>query len=48
MIITKEQQLRILDEYSNENRNTDELSGFIDGINATIKLIQKLNKDNKL
>ena len=42
MIITKEQQERILQKYINDRHNTDECSGFIDGINATIELINKL------
>lgn len=42
MILTKKQQEKILQEYINEKHNTDECSGFIDGINATIKLINKL------
>ena len=42
MIITKEQQERILQKYINEKHNTDECIGFIDGINSTIELINKL------
>jgi hypothetical protein len=42
MIITKEQQERIVDKYVKEKHNTDECIGFIDGINATIELINKL------
>ncbi len=44
MIITKEQQERIVDKYVKEKHNTDECIGFIDGINATIKLINKLTQ----
>ena len=47
MIITKEQQERILDKYSKEGHNTFECSGFIDGINATIELINKTITKNK-
>ena len=39
MILTKEQQEKIVDEYVKEKHNTDECIGFIDGINATIELI---------
>lgn len=39
MILTKEQQEKIVDEYVKERHNTDECIGFIDGINATIELI---------
>jgi len=39
MIVTKEQQEKIVDEYVREKHNTDECIGFIDGINATIELI---------
>ena len=39
MILTKEQQEKIVDEYVKEKHNTDECIGFIDGINATIALI---------
>ncbi len=42
MIITKEQQEAIVSKYIKEKHNTDECIGFIDGINATIKLINKL------
>ena len=44
MIITKEQQERMVEKYVKENHNTDECIGFIDGINATIDLINKLKK----
>ena len=42
MIITKEQQEKILVQYVEDKHNTDECIGFIDGINATIELINKL------
>jgi len=42
MIITKEQQEAIVDKYIKEKHSTDEVLGFIDGINATIELINKL------
>lgn len=42
MIVTKEQQLKLLLNYIKEKHNTDECSGFVDGINATLELIDKL------
>ena len=42
MIITKEQQEKILYKYIKEKHSTDECSGFIDGINATIELVNKI------
>lgn len=42
MILTKEQQEAILEKYAKDNHNTDECIGFVDGINATIELINKL------
>lgn len=48
MILTKEQQEKILNTYIKQKHNTDECCGFIDGINATIELINKLTiKDQK-
>lgn len=42
MILTKEQQEKIVDKYIEQEHNTDMLCGFIDGINATIELINEL------
>ena len=42
MILTKEQQERMLEKYVKENHNTDKSIGFIDGINETINLINKI------
>ena len=47
MILTKEQQEMILEKYIEENHNTDKCIGFVDGINATIELINKLTIDNE-
>lgn len=44
MLITKEQQEALLNKYIKEKHNQDECIGFIDGINATIELITKINK----
>ena len=42
MLITKEQQERMVEKYVKEKHNTDECTGFIDGINAAIELISQL------
>lgn len=42
MIVTKEHQAAIVEKYVKEKHSTDECVGFIDGINATIALINKL------
>lgn len=44
MIITKEAQDRIVYKYLLEN-STEKTDGFIDGINATIELINKIKKE---
>ena len=43
MIVTREQQEAILNKYIKEKHNTDECSGFIDGINAALELVNKLS-----
>jgi len=47
MIFTREQQHKMLVEYTKKKRSVDEITGFIDGISETIKLIDKLAKENK-
>ena len=48
MIITKEQQEKIVEKYVKDKHNTDECIGFIDGINATIRLINRIkNQQNE-
>jgi len=42
MIITKEQQEAWLNAYMQENHSTDECIGFIDGINTTLKCLDKI------
>jgi len=44
MIITKEQQEAILAKYAKEGRSLDSLAGFINGINATIELMDEIMK----
>ena len=42
MIITKEQQESLVEKYIREKHNQDECIGFIDGINAALELIKKI------
>ena len=42
MIITKEQQEKIVEKYVKEKHTIDECVGFIDGINATIDLMNRI------
>mgnify|MGYP003634310624 CR=1 FL=1 len=42
MLVTKTQQEAILDKYMKEKHNTDECIGFVDGINATLEMINKI------
>lgn len=44
MLITKEQQEALINNYVKEKHTTDECIGFIDGIIKTMELIVKLNK----
>ncbi len=39
MLITKEQQEKLLNKYINEKHSTEECSGFIDGMNAMMEFI---------
>ena len=48
MIITKEAQEKIVVKYMEEDHTIDEWFGFIDGMNAAIKLIDKIYKQQKL
>jgi hypothetical protein len=48
MLITKEQQEALLDKYMQENHNTYECSGFIDGMNALFELISNIEKRNSV
>ena len=47
MLITKEQQEALVDEYVKQKHNTDECIGFIDGVEAIINLINKINDRTK-
>jgi len=46
MIVSKEAQEKILQKYIDEKHNTEECSGFIDGINATLELVNKIMLEN--
>lgn len=46
MIFTREQQHKMLVEYTSKKRSVDEITGFIDGISETIKVIDNLVKKN--
>ena len=48
MIITKEAQEKIVEKYMKDDHTIDEWLGFVDGMNATIKLIDKIYKQQKL
>jgi len=47
MIVTKEHQEALLKKYMREKRNYDECSGFVDGLNATLELVEKLSKQHQ-
>jgi hypothetical protein len=48
MLITREQQQALIDNYVKQKHNTDECIGFIDGIESICKLIDTLHvKSNK-
>ena len=42
MIITKEQQEALVENYKKEGRNNDEVLGFIEGMGKAIELIIRL------
>jgi hypothetical protein len=45
MLITKEQQEALVDNYIREKHNQDECIGFIDGLAAMLELIERLDKE---
>ena len=47
MLITREQQEKLVDEYIETNPTTDELVACIEGMTAEVKLIDKVLKDKK-
>lgn len=44
MIVTKEQQEALVDNYINQGHTSDEVSGFIDGVIKAIELIATIDK----
>lgn len=44
MLITKEQQEVLVDKYIREKHSQDECIGFIDGLNAMLELISKIEQ----
>jgi hypothetical protein len=44
MLITKEQQEALICKYIKEKHNQDECIGFIDGIEAILELLIKIEK----
>lgn len=44
MLITKEQQDALVDKYIKEKHNQDECIGFIDGLNAMLELIYRIEQ----
>lgn len=47
MLITKEQQEAMVDNYIKSNHSGAEIMGFIDGIEALMDLIERLDKNRK-
>jgi hypothetical protein len=45
MIITKEQQEALINNYIKEKHSNDECIGFIDGVEEIMNLISILNKE---
>lgn len=46
MLITKEQQEALVENYIKEKHSTDEVCGFIDGIGKLMELLIKLDNQN--
>ena len=46
MLITKEQQEALLDNYIKEKHSKDEVCGFIDGMQKLMELIIRLDSKN--
>jgi hypothetical protein len=47
MLITKEQQEALVDNYIKAKHSQDEVIGFIDGLQAMLNLIEKIDKASK-
>ena len=46
MLITKEQQEALVDNYIKAKHSQDEVIGFIDGLEALMDLIEKIDKND--
>lgn len=47
MLITKEQQEALINNYIKSGRTMDECVGFIDGIEQVMELIKKLDNEKR-
>ena len=47
MIITKEQQEAVFNKYVKQKKNIDQCDGFIDGMNAAIKLVSQIEERSR-
>ena len=47
MLVTIEQQQALIDNYIKANHTQDEVIGFIDGLEALMDLIERLDKNGK-
>ena len=47
MLITKEQQEALVDNYIKANHSGAEILGFMDGLEALMDLIERLDKNRK-
>ena len=47
MLITKEQQQALVDNYIKAKHSQDEVIGFIDGLEAMLNLIERLDKNDR-
>ena len=47
MIVTQEQQVALVNSYMKTHNNYDQCIGFIDGVNATLDLLKKIENATK-
>ena len=47
MIITGEEQFKLIDEYQNKGKTIDEELGFVDGMQAILELVDKKLTEEK-
>ena len=48
MLITKEQQEALINNYAKENHSQDECLGFIDGVEKAMELVEKFSIDKSI